>query len=71
MPQPDMTPSSVMIVGPRCPVCATQMALIRIEPDKPDHDRRTFDCASCGHAETVVVRYVHEMRAVSCKPRHA
>jgi hypothetical protein len=65
MPQLDVVPSSVMIVCPDCPMCAKQMALVCIEPDRPDHDRRTFDCVSCGYSETVVVRHVHEARAVS------
>jgi hypothetical protein len=33
------------------------MPLTLIEPDKPDHDRRTFECRHCGHAESIVVKY--------------
>ena len=33
------------------------MMLARIEPDKPSHDKRTFECFGCDHAESVVVKY--------------
>jgi len=33
------------------------MWLALIEPDKPDHDRRTFECADCKRVEKVVVKY--------------
>ena len=31
--------------------------LDHIEPDVPDHDRRTFECPRCQHVESVVVKY--------------
>ena len=40
-----------------CPKCGTPMWLARIEPDEPDHDRRTYECAECDHSTTVVVKY--------------
>lgn len=43
--------------GPDCPQCGEAMWLALIEPDKPDHDRRTFECASCQRTEKVVVKY--------------
>ena len=33
------------------------MWLARIEPDKPDHDLRTFECPDCEHTETKVVKF--------------
>jgi transcription elongation factor Elf1 len=33
------------------------MWLVSIEPDRPDHDRRTFECSRCEHQETVVIKY--------------
>jgi transcription elongation factor Elf1 len=33
------------------------MLLARIEPDKPDHDKRTFECPKCGNSESFVVKY--------------
>jgi transcription elongation factor Elf1 len=33
------------------------MWLDHIEPDKPQHDRRTFECPRCQHIESVVVKY--------------
>jgi C4-type Zn-finger protein len=65
MAQSDVIPSSVVIVHLDCPMCAKRMMLVRIEPDSPDHDRRTLDCVSCGYAETFVVTYAQEARAVS------
>jgi hypothetical protein len=37
-------------------LCLTPM-ISCIEPDRPDHDGRTFDCAYRGHAEVAVVKY--------------
>ncbi len=31
--------------------------LARIEPDMPDHDKRTFECAKCGNEHTEVVKF--------------
>jgi transcription elongation factor Elf1 len=28
-----------------------------IEPEKPDHDRRTFECPQCEHVIVEVVKY--------------
>jgi transcription elongation factor Elf1 len=33
------------------------MMLSRIEPDMPDHDKRTFECSMCNHEESFVVKY--------------
>jgi hypothetical protein len=33
------------------------MMLARIEPDKPGHDKRTFECFECDHTASVVVKY--------------
>ncbi|MGA9455229.1 MAG: hypothetical protein WBV43_07125 [Pseudolabrys sp.] len=43
--------------GPDCPQCGELMWRTLIEPDKPDHDRRTFECASCKRVEKVAVKY--------------
>jgi hypothetical protein len=42
---------------PACPKCRWPMWLVSIEPDRPDHDRRTFECSRCEHQETVVIKY--------------
>ena len=52
-----LQPSAKLIERPPCIKCGTQMLLARIEPDKPDHDRRTFECPECAHAESIVVKY--------------
>jgi ribosomal protein S27AE len=49
--------SSQVIERPTCPKCGNSMLLARIEPDKPDHDKRTFECFDCDHSESVVARY--------------
>ena len=49
------TPYSDAILRPPCSKCGTKMQLARIEPDMPDHDRRTFECSNCQHSESVVV----------------
>jgi hypothetical protein len=45
------------IAHPECPACRVQMWLARIEPDKPGHDLRTFECPRCQNEMTEVVRY--------------
>ena len=42
---------------PDCPQCSAQMYLARIEPEKPGHDLRTFECPRCQHVETAVVKF--------------
>jgi hypothetical protein len=51
------TAYSASITRPPCPNCGTVMQLARIEPDKADHDKRTFECPKCEHSESVVVKY--------------
>jgi transcription elongation factor Elf1 len=31
--------------------------LDRIEPDKPEYDKRTFECPRCQHTESKIVKY--------------
>jgi transcription elongation factor Elf1 len=33
------------------------MWLSQIEPDKPGHDRRTFECPRCQHEVSEVVKF--------------
>jgi hypothetical protein len=42
---------------PDCPQCGEVMWLARIEPDKPDHDKRIFECPRCQHETTEIVKY--------------
>ena len=49
--------SQPQIPHPDCPKCGTPMWLARIEPDEPNYDRRTYECAECDHSTTVVVKY--------------
>ena len=42
---------------PKCSKCGAQMWLARIKPDKPDHDKRTYECPQCDHVMTGIVKY--------------
>jgi hypothetical protein len=42
---------------PDCPKCRTQMKLIRVHPDKPGHEMRTFKCQTCGEEKSELIRY--------------
>jgi hypothetical protein len=33
------------------------MWLVQIEPDAPDHDRRTFECPGCENVVSETVKY--------------
>jgi len=52
-----VTPYSTSIIRPPCPKCGAQMLLARIEPDAPDHDKRSFECSACGHEHSEVVKF--------------
>ncbi|MGI8526049.1 MAG: hypothetical protein ACR2K5_07675 [Pseudolabrys sp.] len=49
--------SSKTIDRPNCPACKTPMWLATIEPEKPDYDRRTFECPVCEHSASWVVKF--------------
>jgi hypothetical protein len=42
--------------APNCPRCSTQMWIARIEPDEPDHHKRTYECPACDHSVTEIVK---------------
>jgi predicted RNA-binding Zn-ribbon protein involved in translation (DUF1610 family) len=44
------------IERPSCPNCGTLMWLARITPDRPHHDKRTFECPVCDHAQDIIVK---------------
>ena len=50
-------PPRLVLSSPECPNCGAPMWLSRIEPDQPNHDRRTFECPQCDHSHTEVVKY--------------
>ena len=51
------TSLTIVIMHPACLRCGAQMSLTRIEPDKADHDKRTFACQACGHEHSEVVKF--------------
>jgi hypothetical protein len=40
------------IVHPTCARCGVRMWLMRIEPDEPGREKRTFECEACGRTAT-------------------
>jgi hypothetical protein len=50
-------PARLVLNEPVCPKCGTRMWLVRIEPDKPGHDKRTFKCTQCENVVNEVFRY--------------
>ena len=36
---------------PYCTACRKEMWLLRIEPDEPGYEVRTFECAGCAYRE--------------------
>ena len=50
-------PQQRVIGRPFCEVCKAQMWLACIEPDKPDYDKRTFECPVCPNITVKVVKY--------------
>jgi hypothetical protein len=46
-----------LLYMPTCKKCGAKMWLVRIEPDAPGHDRRSFECPQCENAVTEVVKY--------------
>jgi hypothetical protein len=41
----------------KCAVCHVAMWLARVEPDKPDHDKCTFECFVCKNVVVEIVKY--------------
>jgi hypothetical protein len=48
-------PPKVVIFRPNCNTCGTRMALVRIFPDKPGYDQRTYECPRCEDEITEIV----------------
>jgi ribosomal protein S27AE len=46
----------LVIHHPNCPKCGTKMYLARLQPEKLDHDRLTFECSQCADVEMELVR---------------
>ena len=57
MYQPTSIPYPIEIEHPKCATCGVAMWLTRIDSDKADHDKRTFECKACGRTTTEVVKY--------------
>jgi DNA-directed RNA polymerase subunit M/transcription elongation factor TFIIS len=49
--------SPAVIASPSCPKCGTRMVLVRIFPDRPGYDQRTYECPRCEHEITEVAQF--------------
>ena len=50
-------PDPRLLATPRCESCGESTWLVAIEPDSPDHDKRTFECPRCQDVVVKVVKY--------------
>ena len=48
---------------PACPTCKARMMLVSIEPERPDADLYTFQCAVCNHLLTTLAAYEDPMHS--------
>ena len=46
----------LVIRYPNCPKCGTRMHLARLQPEKSDQDRLTFECPQCAYVEMEMVK---------------
>ena len=53
----EMRPTTTEVTTPKCPRCGSATHLERVEPDKPQHDRRTFRCDQCGESVSETVKF--------------
>ena len=56
METPTTTIPPLLLACPRCPKCGTRMLLVRIYPDRPGSEQRTYECAHCDYELGEVVR---------------
>jgi hypothetical protein len=42
---------------PKCAACGVSMWLARVEPDRPDHDKCTFECSVCENVVVASIKY--------------
>ena len=45
-----------LLACPACPKCGARMVLVRIFPDRPNPDQRTYECPRCEHEVTEIVQ---------------
>ena len=50
-------PRQLPVDNPICPKCARPMIIVRIEPDEPDHQKRTYECPECQLVESLIVKH--------------
>ena len=50
-------PARLVLYMPTCEKCGAKMWLVRIEPDAPGHDRRSFECPQCENVFQETVKY--------------
>jgi DNA-directed RNA polymerase subunit M/transcription elongation factor TFIIS len=50
------TAAAIATKRPSCPKCETMMMPARIEPYSSEYRKRTFECPSCHHSESALVK---------------
>jgi hypothetical protein len=50
-------PARLVLNQPICQKCGARMWITLIEPDSPNHDRRTFECPRCENVLTETIKY--------------
>ena len=50
-------PTKPFLMRPLCTNCCAKMRLVSIEPEKPNYDRRTFECRQCSRSHSIIVKY--------------
>jgi hypothetical protein len=49
--------ASLLVANPSCPKCGIRMMLVRVLPDRPGSDVRTYECPRCEHEVIEIVQY--------------
>jgi len=57
MMQTEFDPARLVLSQPTCAKCGEPMWLVRIEPNGPAHDKRTFECPQCGNEVEETIKY--------------
>ena len=52
MSNAQVDPRQLQVDNPICPKCGRPMVIVRIEPDEPGHQKRTYECPSVSSSRT-------------------
>jgi predicted RNA-binding Zn-ribbon protein involved in translation (DUF1610 family) len=57
MSNAQVDPRQLQVDNPICPKCGRPMVIVRIEPDEPGHQKRTYECSECELVENLIVKH--------------